>query len=116
MSEPEEYEIFWSAVAVTDLDGILRSTVSRHGPGAASRLYDKLREPVKTLTRLPRRCRVVPELQDLGVTEYRELLLRPYRVVFRIYGHQIAIVGVFDGRRDLEEILIARALERGEPA
>jgi plasmid stabilization system protein ParE len=52
----------------------------------------------------------VPELKSVGVTEYRELIVSPYRVFFRIYENEVGVVGVLDGRRDLEETLIRRAM------
>lgn len=66
---------------------------------------------IETLSRSPSRARVVPELRELGIREYRELILSPYRVPFRIAGRVVAILGVFDGRRELAELLLKRALE-----
>ena len=60
---------------------------------------------------MPRRCRQVPELLDIGLFEYREIIERPYRLVFRSAGREDVILAIFDGRRDLEELLIQRAIE-----
>jgi hypothetical protein len=46
----------------------------------------------------------------VGVREYRELILAPYRVFFRLTRRSVDIVGMLDGRRDLEEILLRRYL------
>lgn len=43
--------------------------------------------------------------------EYRELIVAPYRILFQIVGQMVAILGVLDGRRDLSELLLTRALQ-----
>ena len=67
-----------------------------------------------------RSCRLTPDvaviwlafdLKDFGVMEYRELIAVPYRIFYRITGQVVSILGVLDGRRDLEEMLVNRALE-----
>jgi hypothetical protein len=62
------------------------------------------------LTRLPDRGRVVPELLEFGITAWRELVAKPYRLMYRHEGRRVFIEGVFDDRRDLEELLIERLL------
>ncbi len=43
--------------------------------------------------------------------EYRELIAAPYRIFYRITGKVVSLLGVLDGRRELEEMLVNRALE-----
>lgn len=57
------------------------------------------------------RGRQAPELLDLGLFEYREIVTRPYRLVFRIIDREVVILAILDSRRDLEELLIQRAIE-----
>ena len=80
------------------------------GPDAAARVYGKIRTRTRTLSSHPNRCRVVPELKSFGVVEYRELIVSPYRIFFRVDGRDVGIIGVLDGRRDLEETLVRRAM------
>ena len=49
-------------------------------------------------------------MRSVGVVEYRELIVAPYRVFFWINAKDVGIIGVLDGRRDLEETLIRRAM------
>ena len=60
---------------------------------------------------MPARCRVVPELREEGIDAYRELVIRPYRIMFRIHGSEVVLLAVVDGRRDLQELLLERTLE-----
>jgi predicted metalloprotease len=38
----------------------------------------------------------------------REVVERPYRIVYRITGRTVAVLGVLDGRRELEDVLLER--------
>jgi plasmid stabilization system protein ParE len=104
------YRILWAPIAAQDLDDIIDYIAAQDGPDAAVRVYDKVKKRTRTLSTHPRRCRIVPELRSVGVMEYRELIVSPYRVFFRIDGQDVGIIGVLDGRRDLEETLIRRAM------
>jgi plasmid stabilization system protein ParE len=104
------YRIRWAPVALQDLDEIIDYVASQDGTGAAASLFSKIKKRCGALSRHPARCRIVPELKSVGVTEYRELIVSPYRVFFRVYESEVGIVGVLDGRRDLEETLIRRAM------
>jgi toxin ParE1/3/4 len=107
----EVFEIVWSPSAIQDLDDILEYVAARRNPDAAAELYLRMVKKVETLSRSPSRARVVPELRELGVREYRELIVSPYRIPFRIRNRIVAILGVFDGRRELTELLLRRAME-----
>ena len=63
-----------------------------------------------TLKTLPGRGRVVPELLEFGITRWRELVTGPYRLVYRLEGRVVFVDGLFDARRDLEELLVERLL------
>ncbi len=53
----------------------------------------------------------MPAFRRVGVREYGELIVSPYRFLFRIVGQSVAILGVLDRRRDLSELILKRALE-----
>ncbi len=109
---PDRFRIEWAPIALSDLDGILECISVRDGVDAAVHVYEKLRERIERLVSRPRRCRIPPELRGLGVTEYRELVVAPYGVFFRIRGKTVGIVGVLDRRRNTEELLLQRVLRR----
>ena len=109
---PERFQVRWAPVAIDDASAIIEY-VARGNPSHAEQLFDKLKARTNSLERLPDRGRVVPELHALGIRFLRELVIAPYRVLYRIEGARVHIVAVFDGRRNLEDILLARAL-RGD--
>ena len=53
---------------------------------------------------------MVPELAHFGMRTWRELVVRPYRLVYRIEGDTVTVLAVIDGRRDLEDVLLERLL------
>ena len=107
---PDRFRIEWAPIALGDLDEILEHIAARDSVDAAVHVYEKLRDRIERLMSRPQRCRIPPELRKLGVTEYRELVVAPYGVFFRIRGKTVGIVGVLDRRRDLEELLLQRVL------
>ena len=104
----------WSRTALDDLASILEYVARHDGAERAGTLYESMRARIDTLTRLPRRGRVVPELKAMGLAEFRELLVAPYRVCFRIHERTVVLLGVLDGRRGLGELLLERALRLPE--
>ncbi len=107
----EAFVVVWSETAASDLEDILDFVAERDGVDRALELYENLRRRVSSLKEYPRRCRYVPELKAIGLTEFRESIYPPYRLFFRLIGHEAVLLGVLDSRRDLEALLIQRALE-----
>lgn len=107
----ETYDVVWSRLAVRDLDQILDYLSEEASIDRALAVYEQVRQRISTLKRHPRRCRVVPELRDLGLTDFRESILAPYRIVFRLHDQALVLVAIVDSRRNLEELLVERVLE-----
>jgi toxin ParE1/3/4 len=104
------FTVQWTQVAVDDLLRIIDYVTDHGGADAAERLYERITHDVASLRTLPLRCRVVPELEAEGIVGYRELLVGPYWLVFAIRGDEVVLLAALDGRRDLGELLIERAL------
>lgn len=107
----ESFRIVWAPAAIRDLDEIIEYIAAHDSPESAIRIYDRIADQIHFLSSCPTRCRVVLELKSVGVHAFRELVVFPYRIFYRVMGRVVGIVGVLDGRRDLQEILFARALE-----
>jgi toxin ParE1/3/4 len=73
-------------------------------------MLEKLKQKASLPARFPERGRFVPELGRFAIRTYRELHVRPYRVLYRIAGRRVIVLGVFDGRRDLSELILRRLL------
>jgi len=72
--------------------------VERDSPDAARRLAEKIRKCVNELAHFPSSGRVVPEI---GIDRYREVIVRPYRVIYEIRENDLVILRVRHSRRDL---------------
>jgi toxin ParE1/3/4 len=99
----------WATIAERDLAAIVEY-IARDDPGAAEGVLDSLEAKASSLETLATRGRVVPELQRIQIREYRELLVKPYRLIYRVERTRVVVLGVFDGRRDLEDVLLDRLL------
>jgi plasmid stabilization system protein ParE len=104
-----DLDVNWAHVARDDLFDILEF-IAHNDPVDALRVLDRLERRAQSLARLPHRGRVVPELRRHGVTEFRELIEGPWRIVYVLRGAMISVVAVLDGRRRLEDILLDRFL------
>jgi len=107
---PARRRLSWAPIALDDLEGILDYLAVNASSDSAAEIGSRILAKVDTLKRFPKRCRVMPELKRVGVTDFRELIVGPYRIFFRVDGSIVGIVGVLDGRRDVEEVLATRGL------
>ncbi len=76
----------------------------------AEQLLEKLEFHCLKLETFPERGRIPPELQRIGVIEYRELLCSPYRIIYQIKDKEVFIHCILDGRRSLQELLEQRLI------
>lgn len=74
----------------------------------SQKLFGRLIERIRELETFPEKGRVVPELRDHHVLDYKELIEEPYRIVYRVFGEEVLLVALLDGRRDVEALLIRR--------
>jgi plasmid stabilization system protein ParE len=99
--------VVWTEAATADLVDVV-SFVARNSPTDARRLLIKLRSKADSLERTSQRGRVVPELAAFGTRAWRELIVKPYRLVYRVRKETVSVGAVLDGRRDLEDLLLER--------
>jgi toxin ParE1/3/4 len=107
---PRPFRVDWADVAKRDLLAIIDYLVERV-PDAAGSTLDKLERRAAALRRSPERGRVIPELARLQLRQYRELIVPPYRLVYRVAGRRVLVLGVLDSRRNLEDLLLERLIE-----
>lgn len=103
------YEILWTETARTDVEEIARF-IAHDSIENALAVLDRLEHSVENLAYLPERGRFVPELKQLGVLAYREIIVRPWRIIYRFDVDRVYVLGVLDGRRDLASLLLERLI------
>ncbi|MCA9438291.1 MAG: type II toxin-antitoxin system RelE/ParE family toxin [Candidatus Omnitrophica bacterium] len=99
--------IVWAGIARSDLWDIV-DHIAGDRPKTALRILGKIEEKVTDLKDFPERGRTVPEFERVGILQYRELIIKPWRVVYRFSGSQIVVLSVLDGRRNVEDVLFRR--------
>jgi len=103
------FRVQWAEAAARDLEELI-GYVAADSPLNAERILDKLKKRVRTLEATPARGRVVPELAHFGIRNWRELIVKPYRIIYRIDEDTVNILAVLDGRRDLQDLLLERLI------
>jgi plasmid stabilization system protein ParE len=98
-----------SEAADEDMLAIVDDLAASVGIEAALALDERLDTAIESLAELSDRGRVVPELRARGTTTYRELIVLPYRILYRVEEREVWIVAVLDHRRDLDTLLRERA-------
>ncbi|NOZ86317.1 MAG: type II toxin-antitoxin system RelE/ParE family toxin, partial [Deltaproteobacteria bacterium] len=106
MSE-QSFEVVWARNAAKDLQEIV-GYIAENSPANARKVLERIKAKASALSRFPQRGRVVPQLASFGIHTYRELVIRPYLLVYRIYGGKVIVLAVLDSRRDLEDVLLER--------
>jgi len=103
------FRVQWADAAVRDLEELV-SYAAADSPANAERLLERLEKRARTLDSSPSRGRVVPELAHFGLRNWRELLVKPYRIIYRIEERTVSVLAVLDGRRELEDLLLERLI------
>jgi plasmid stabilization system protein ParE len=104
------YKVHWTSVAEDDLKNIILY-IAGDSPTNARTTFEKIKEKASSLTQFPERGRTIPELQDQGIFLYRELIIAPWRIIYRISDKKVYILSVFDSRQNIEDILLKRLIK-----
>jgi plasmid stabilization system protein ParE len=89
--------IVWTRLADRQACGVFE-TIAADNPVAAQGWLDRVLAQTRSLAAFPERGRLVPELRR---ADLRELLVRPYRVVYRRDDAAIVILLIHHDRRSL---------------
>lgn len=103
------FEVEWAQPAIKDLENII-DYISQDNLGAAFTIFEKIKSKCNALGQFPDRGRVVPELKAYGILSYRELIISPWRIIYKTVDQKIYVLAVIDSRRNVEDILIERFL------
>ena len=103
-------DILWAGVAENDLKEIIEY-IAIDSPADALRIFKKIKQNASSLYTLPERGRIVPELQEQGILLYREWVIPPWRIVYRISEMRVYVLSVLDARQNVEDILLKRLID-----
>ncbi len=103
------YDVIWSETSEKDLMGIVEY-IAADSPSKAFEIFKEIKKKASSLYTFPDRGRIVPELQDQGIFLYRELIVPPWRVIYRISKKAVYMLSVLDSRQNVEDILLRRLI------
>ena len=106
----QKFQVIWAKSAVNDLEEII-DYIAQNSPLTARKLFTQIKEKIETLTSSPYRGRHIPELQKQGILIYRELIVPPWRVMYRVTENKVYILTIVDSRRNVEDILLEKLIK-----
>ncbi len=96
-------EITWSEAADEHLQKII-SGIAEDAPLNAERVNARILKAIRRLERFPLVGRQVPEFR---LQHVREVVVRPFRIIYQVKEDGCLIVAIIHGRRDLTRLLSA---------
>ncbi len=103
-------DVVLSEPALGDLLAIHDYYLCEVSDRVASDIVDGLEVAVKSLAAFPDRGSLPKELLCLGIQQYRQIIEKPYRIIYEIMAHKVVIHVILDGRRDMQRLLVQRTL------
>ena len=107
----KNFEVIWTKNAQFDLESIIEY-IKIDSVNIAKKIFFEIKEECANLYYFPERKRVVPELQQIGILKYREIIHERYRIIFKIDNTKVYVLLVVDSRRNLEDILFQRLIDK----
>lgn len=106
------FQVELTAGAEEDLKALHRYLEEHASIEQADALLDALLEKIETLETWPERGSIPKELEALGIREFRQMLLSPCRLIYRVVERRVIVMVIADGRRDMQTRLERRLLGR----
>ncbi len=103
-------KVEFTDAAERDLEQIYDYVELHDSEGKADYVLEKIERACFDLSDFPERGVRPRELSVLGIKEYREVIFKPYRIIYRVLD-KVYIMVIADGRRDMRSLLQKRLLE-----
>ena len=105
----KKYDVIWSRSAEFDLESVIEY-LKHDSVTMAKEIFFAIKQECDQLNYLPDRKRIVPELQQMGILKYREILFKRWRIVFKIENYKVFVLLVVDSSRNFEDVMFQRLL------
>jgi toxin ParE1/3/4 len=103
-------KIIWTPEALADLRGI-HEYISRDSETIAANFIDQLLDDVDRLADFPL---LGPHIREFKRSRYRHLIVRPYRVVYRVEQEAVVLIAIVHGAQDLKRFLHRKRRRHGQ--
>ena len=106
-------KIEWTPDGIDSLNEILEYYRNRAGENISNAIYDKIIKEIELLESEKIKTKRTQELMDIGIYDVYELVIKPWKVYYKISGDnkKAYVLFVLDGRRNLEEILMSKVID-----
>jgi toxin ParE1/3/4 len=104
------FSVLLTDSAARDLEEIYGYIARHDSPRKADAVLAKIEKAFAALASFPQRGSYPGELAELGIREYRQVLFKPYRILYRVSGADVYVLLITDGRRDMQTLLERRHL------
>jgi plasmid stabilization system protein ParE len=102
--------VSWTEIAVRDIER-LAERLHEVAPLRAERILERIIARAESLSTLSHRGRTPPELRPITDRTWLEVVVSPWRILYRVVEDTVEIHAVLDGRRDLRDVLFERMLD-----
>ena len=93
--------VIWTEPALDDVRVIMEH-IAKDSPAYAARLGTRIVEAPRGLARFPEGGSIVPEFDR---DDIREILVRPYRIIYTTRDQHCFVAAVVHGSRDLARVI-----------
>lgn len=107
----KKYKVVWSNIAENDLINIIEY-IAIDSRSNAVKIFNRIKEKTSRLYHSPERGRIVPELKNFGILQFRELIIPPWRIMYKISENKVYILSLIDSRQNIEDVLLKRLINQ----
>ncbi len=105
------YAVRITRAALGDLEEICQWSAEHDSPEKADYVLNRLSETAAKIASMPLRGSRPGELPPDTESGFRQVFLKPYRVIYEVTAREVVIHAIVDGRRNLQSLLMRRLLE-----
>ncbi len=106
----KRYHVHLTSQVEGDLIDLFEYIARKDSAANAYHVLDTLDELILSLSHQPERGHYPSELVEHGIKDYREVLFKPYRIIYQVLNNQVVVLCCFDGRRDMQSLLERRLM------
>ncbi|MDR2744124.1 MAG: type II toxin-antitoxin system RelE/ParE family toxin [Desulfovibrio sp.] len=107
------FSVHLSKLAEDGLNAIMDYLLSQDADSATLELWENFEDAFNSLREFPSRGHLPPELHEYPDKHIREIHVGVYRVIYRIRNNEVFVLFIADSRRDIQKLLLDRALVFG---
>jgi plasmid stabilization system protein ParE len=94
-------QIRWTLQAADDLEAI-HEFIARDSAHYARLVVERVLQAIDQLDQFPESGRIVPELREPSI---REIVRRPYRIVYRLRSDTVELLTIFHASREIPDVV-----------